>query len=167
MDRYRRELEEFFFLDGPALELARKKRGWNNRLGWSVQWGTVRMLGTFLTDVGPAEVPEVVVRYVAEQLGTEEWTVVKRYGDRQQPPYEHAWEIRDLLGYREFAAAEGEVATFIASRVGKTRDSKRELFDRAVLWLIENRVLLPGISTLSRLVAEVRRWSWPLSTGRW
>jgi hypothetical protein len=49
------------------------------------------------------------------------------------------------------------VAAFIASRVGKTRDSKRELFDRAVLWLIENRVLLPGISTLSRLVAEVRR----------
>jgi hypothetical protein len=91
------ELEKFFFLDGPALELARKKRGWNNRLGWSVQWGTVRMLGTFLTDVGPAEVPEVVVRYVAEQLGTEEWTAVKRYGDRQQTPYEHAWEIRDLL----------------------------------------------------------------------
>jgi TnpA family transposase len=72
-------------------------------------------------------------------------------------PYDHATQIRDLLGYREFSAAEGEVAAFIASRVAKTRDSRRELFDRAVLWLIENRVLLPGISTLSRLVAEVRR----------
>ncbi|GAA3263651.1 hypothetical protein GCM10020216_106620 [Nonomuraea helvata] len=62
-----------------------------------------------------------------------------------------------MLGYREFSAAEGEVATFIASRVRKSRDSRRELFDRAVLWLITNRVLLPGITTLSRLVTEVRR----------
>src|SRR5260370_40389421 len=89
--------------------------------------------------------------------GAREWTAVKQYGDRPQTPYDHATQIRDLLGYREFSAAEGEVAGFIASRVAKTRDSRRELFDRAVLWLIENRVLLPGISTLSRLVAEVRR----------
>jgi TnpA family transposase len=151
------ELEKFFFLDEVAQTEARIRRGLHNRLGWSVQWGTVRMLGTFLTDSGPVEVPEVVIRYVAEQLGIEDWTSVKQYGDRWQTPYDHAARIRELLGYREFGDAEAEVAAFIASRVGKTRDSRRELFDRAVLWLIENRVLLPGISTLSRLVTEVRR----------
>jgi TnpA family transposase len=81
----------------------------------------------------------------------------KLYPERLQTQYEHAWEIRDLLGYRDFADAEAEVTAFIASRVAKTRDSRRDLFDRAVLWLIENRVLLPGLSTLSRLVTEVRR----------
>ncbi|MDP9843371.1 Tn3 family transposase [Streptosporangium lutulentum] len=151
------ELEKFFFLDGKALELAREKRRLHNRLGWSIQWGTVRMLGTFLTDSGPDAVPEVVVRYVAEQLGIEDWSSVKLYGDRQQTPYEHAWQIRDSLEYREFADIEAEIADFIASRVRKTRDSRRELFDRAVLWLIENQVLLPGITTLSRLVTEIRR----------
>jgi hypothetical protein len=151
------ELERFFFLDEESLAEAGTRRGPHNRLGWSVQWGTVRMLGTFLTDSGPVQVPEVVIRYVAEQLGIADWTAVKQYGDRPATPYDHATQIRKLLGYREFAGAEAEVTAFIASRVAKTRDSKRELFDRAVLWLIENRVLLPGISTLSRLVAEVRR----------
>jgi len=42
------ELERFFFLNAEALELARMKRRRHNRLGWAVQWGTVRMLGTFL-----------------------------------------------------------------------------------------------------------------------
>jgi hypothetical protein len=64
----------------------RASGGPHNRLGWSIQWGTVRMLGTFLTDSGLAGVPEVVIRYVAEQLGIGNWTSVKLYGDRQQTP---------------------------------------------------------------------------------
>ena len=151
------ELERFFFLDARALELARTKRRRHNRLGWAVQWGTVRMLGTFLED--PLDVPRVVVDYAAEQLGVDDPSCVKEYAaERVQTKYEHAWEIRDLLGFRDFDdGAEAGVTAFIASRVAMTRDSRRELFDRAALWLIENRVLLPGLSTLSRLVTETRR----------
>ncbi|WP_169750282.1 DUF4158 domain-containing protein [Streptosporangium amethystogenes] len=36
------ELERFFFLDEAALEIAWTKRRRHNRLGWAVQWGTVR-----------------------------------------------------------------------------------------------------------------------------
>ncbi|WP_331719031.1 DUF4158 domain-containing protein (plasmid) [Streptomyces sp. NBC_00289] len=60
------ELEEFFRLDSVALEVAGTKRRPHNRLGWAVQWGTVRMLGTFVT--APAEVPTGIVDFVAEQL---------------------------------------------------------------------------------------------------
>jgi hypothetical protein len=50
------ELERFFFLDEAALAEVRTRRGLHNKLGWSVQWGSVRMLGTFLTDSGPVQV---------------------------------------------------------------------------------------------------------------
>jgi hypothetical protein len=149
------ELERFFFLNEAALEVARTKRRRHNRLGWAVQWGTVRILGTFLED--SIDVPWVVVDYAAEQLGIDDPSCVKDYSERTQTQYEHAWEIRDLLEFRDFADAEQEITEYVASRVATTRDSRRELFDRAVLRLIEKRVLLPGITTLSRLVTEVRR----------
>ncbi|MEU3991737.1 Tn3 family transposase [Streptomyces platensis] len=148
------ELEQFFRLDAQALSLARAKRAPANRLGWAVQWGCVRMLGVFPTE-DLSVVPAAVVRFVAEQLdvGPEEFA---GYGARRQNRYEHAWEIRDAYGYREFPAAEDEVRAFLAARVWASLEGPRALFDRAVVWLVDNWVLLPGITTLTRLVAEVR-----------
>ena len=93
---------------------------------------------------------------MAEQLGVADPSCIKNYPERLPTQHEHAREIRGLLGYLEFADAEAEVRTFVASRAAQTRDSRRELFDRAVLWLIGGRVLLPGITTLAQLVTSVR-----------
>ncbi|MER5627304.1 DUF4158 domain-containing protein [Streptosporangium sp. NPDC002544] len=160
--RYRRfltdpspgDLERFFYLDAAALAEVAKKRRDHNRLGFGVQWGTVRMLGTFLSDAG--DVPHVAVEFVAEQLSVTDPSCIKHYRERLPTQHQHAREIRALLGYREFAEAEAELRTFVASRAAQTRDSRRELFDRAVVWLIEGRVLLPGITTLAALIAGVR-----------
>lgn len=51
----------------------------------------------FLDEAALAEVPEVVIRYAAEQLWVQEWTAVKQYGDRPQTPYDHAARIRDQM----------------------------------------------------------------------
>lgn len=45
---------------------------------------------------------------------------------------------------------------FLAARVWASVEGPRALFDRAVVWLVDDRVLLPGITTLTRLVAETR-----------
>ncbi|MET8218626.1 DUF4158 domain-containing protein [Streptomyces hirsutus] len=89
------------------------------RLGRAVRWGTVRMPGTFLTE-DPTAVPASVVRFVAERLDIDDEHFAG-YGTRSQTAHEHAREIRDEYGYRDFAAAEAELRKFPAARGGRRR----------------------------------------------
>ncbi len=141
-------------MDTATLEHVQTKRRPHNRLGWSVQWGTVRMLGTFLSE--PAAVPDAVVEFMAEQVGVDDAGCIKEYAERLPTQHEHAREIRERLGYRDFPDGEMELRAYVASRVWNSVESRRAVFDRAVVWLIRHRVLLPGISVLSRLVTGVR-----------
>jgi len=51
--------------------------------------------GTLLED--PLDVPWPAVEFLAEQLEIGDASYVKKYVQRPQTPYEHAWEIRDRL----------------------------------------------------------------------
>jgi hypothetical protein len=87
----RAELERFFFLDDSDRGRVEKRRGEHNQLGYAVQLGTVRFLGTFLTD--PLDVPWSVVDYVAVQLDVADSSVIKRYTEREKTAYEHGRSV--------------------------------------------------------------------------
>lgn len=150
----RAELERFFFLDDADRRLVDKRRGDRNRVGFALQLGTVRFLGTFLAD--PTDVPTEVVDYIAAQVGAADSSCLKGYLSRRPTRFEHVAEISQAYSYREFADAETELEHWLDDRVWTTGEGPRALFEGAVLWLRERRVLLPGISRLSRLVARVR-----------
>jgi len=152
----RPELERFFYLDDVDRELIGKRRGDHNRLGFALQMCTVRYLGLFLED--PLDVPWPVVEYLAEHLGVEDASCVKRYTERLKTAYEHAWEIRDAYGYYQFEDHEWgrKFRTFLHGRAWTAAEGPMALFNQAVGWLRRNRVLLPGVSVLARQVAEVR-----------
>jgi hypothetical protein len=96
------ELERFFFLDDDDRDLIALWRTDRHRLGMAVQICTVRYIGRFLGD-DPLAVPWEAVVYLAEQLGIEDASCVKRYPERRRTPYEHAEEIQKRFKYRDFA----------------------------------------------------------------
>ena len=71
---------------------------------------------------------------------------MKRYAERQSTQWEHAAEIRQVYGYRDFSdeGPQQEVRAFIAARAWTRTEGPRALFDQSVAWLREQKILLPG-----------------------
>lgn len=150
----RAELEQFFFLDDADQRLIAKRRGDRNRVGFALQLGTVRFLGMFLAD--PTDVPAEVVAYVAEQVGAADASCLDGYMGRRATRFEHMAEIVAEHGYRDFAAAEKDIVRWLDDRAWTSGEGPTALFAGAVSWLRERLVLLPGLTTLRRLVGRVR-----------
>jgi hypothetical protein len=66
----------------------------HNRLGFALQLGTVRYLGTFLPN--PIHVPPGVIAYVGRQLEIPDTSSLPEYMEREATRLEHTAEIRSL-----------------------------------------------------------------------
>lgn len=102
-------------------------------------------------------IPSGVWHFIARQLAIHDITVLAEYGQRENTRREHAALIRQHYDYREFAWP----WTFRLTRLLYTRSwisNERPglLFDLATGWLMQHRIILPGATTLTRLISEVR-----------
>lgn len=144
-----------FFLDDADKKLIKACRGPHNRLGYALQLTTVRYLGRFLAD--PLDgVPTEVLDCLAEQWGISDASRVKTYAQRESTHREHAGQIQKVHRLREFAEGEAELVSVLAAHAWNSGDGPTALFQWAVRWLREHDVLLPGITTLTRLVTRER-----------
>lgn len=153
------QLSRYFHLDESDLALIANRRGDNNKLGFALQLTTVRFLGTFLPDV--SLVPTNAQAFVGQQLAVKNVAVLSDYAQRETTKREHTALIRRYYGYSEFSDPHW---SFRLSRVLYTRawisnERPSLLFDFSTVWLIQHKVLLPGETTLSRLISEIRERS--------
>lgn len=108
----------------------------------------------FLAD--PLDVPDELVGYLAEQLGIEDPSCVKRYTEREKTKLEHSWEIQREHGLVAFAEVQTELVAWVADQAWMTGDGPKAIFVGAIEWLRSRNALLPGITTLDALIAEGR-----------
>src|SRR6516164_11018643 len=149
------QLARHFYLDDPDHKEIGIRRGDYNRLGYALQLCTVRFLGTFLPD--PTAVRPVVVNHLARQLSTDP-ARLPRYRQRFTTHHEHVREIQSRHGYREFQdqPEHFRLVRWLYTRAWLSAERPIVLFDLATARLAERKVLLPGVSVLARLVAQVR-----------
>ena len=152
------QLARYFFLDDTDLARIHRIQGHRNRLGFSVQLGTVRFLGTFLSN--PLTVPGNVPHHMAVQLNFKRVPSLRGYA-KGRSHWRHAEQIKRQYEYHDFTArGEGfRLVRWLYARAWISEERPSILFDLATAYLIERKVLLPGATTLARVVARVRERS--------
>ncbi|MGD1699853.1 Tn3 family transposase [Dapis sp. BLCC M229] len=150
------QLANYFYLDDTAKKLVQKRRGDYNRLGFAIQLCTVRFLGTFLTN--PIDVPPGVVNYLAAQLKIEDVDCLSKYLVRFNTHWEHTLIIKKCYGYRDFNSqpAHWRLVRWLYQRAWSSGESPSMMFDLTTARLVELKILLPGVTVLSRLISTVR-----------
>ncbi len=149
------QLVRYFHLDDVDRSLIAQKRGEHNRLGFAVQLATVRFLGTFLLD--PTDVPALVTSHLGKQLGIDP-AYLPYYLERRLTRFEHASQIKELFGYRDFSVQPHHfrLVRWLYTRTTLSAERPSVLFDLTTAYLAERKILLPGITTLERLIASTR-----------
>ena len=106
----------------------------------------------------PVNVPVGVIAYVASQLSMANPQCIVRYAERIRTQQDHAQEIRQHYSYKEFADRRGGFALmrFLYSRAWVGTERPSVLFDLATAWLLDKKGLLPGVTTLTSLIATIR-----------
>ena len=149
------QLAQYFYLDDTDRQFLRPLRGDRQQMGWAVQLGTLRFLGTFVENW--TTIPPAVIDYVAGQLAMAVPDGMARYGS-SRTRREHTLRLTTLYEYQPFEAQPGHwrVVRWLYQRAWLTAERPSVLFDRATAYLVEHKILLPGVTTLTRLVAQVR-----------
>jgi len=148
------QLAKYFLLDDQDKKNVFNHRGAHNRIGYAIQLGTVRFLGTFLSD--PTAVPYNVKNYVSQQLRLD-MSDLDKYR-LSESRWDHTKEIRNTYGYHDFTDQPGHfrLVRWLYIRAWLTAERPSILFDLATARCVENKIILPGVSVLTRLISQIR-----------
>jgi Domain of unknown function (DUF4158) len=149
------QLAQFYYLSTEDKQLILEQREPHNRLGLAIQLGTLRFLGVFLPD--PTDVPRVVVKTLASQLDITDLRILKRYNQRRRTRFEHQAKLKTYLGLKSFDRLETlHLLRFVYARLLIHEERQGVLIDLCTRELASRGVVLPGSSTIERLVIRVR-----------
>lgn len=145
------QLAKYVWLDDKDRELIWNRRGDHNQLGFAVQLGTVRFLiAHFYLILQMFHKPSSHI----SQLDAQRFSSYT--SNRRQ--WDHMNEIRFTYGYKNFTDQPGywRLVRWLYARAWLYNERPSILFDLATARCIGQKLLLPGLSVLTKLVAKIR-----------
>jgi len=149
-----RAIARFYTLSPADLAFIRQHRRSVNRLGIAVQLCMLRFPGRTLMSL--PDVPVRVVRVIAEQVGVPAAAFV-RYGERRTSCYEHLDALKATYGYRTHTWQDARAVMRALFPQAQANAQVLPLVEAVHDQFRDRRTILPGITTVERLVWSVQR----------
>lgn len=148
------ELGSYYTLSPHDIEIIKRHRRDHNKLGFALQLYMLRFPGWTLSDVH--HIPDCVVNYIAKQLQISA-KEIRIYAEREQTNNEHLEEIRKEYGFQNFTVRAYRVVSQVLLGYALENGNALHLIQIAIEELRKRKIILPAITTIERMVWEVRR----------
>lgn len=147
------QLQLYFQLTDFDRDLINEMRSAATQLGFAVQLGSVRFLGTFPNEL--QQVPQAIIDYLAAQLSLSALSFTQY--TRRMTINQHQNLIRQRYHYRNFTdpAVNQSLADWLLKRAKYTNETNKLLYDMLLKKCLDEKILLPGITTFERFVSQI------------
>jgi len=133
------------------MEIINRHRRNYNRLGFAVQLCCLRNPGWALSNL--TNIPDIVLRYIAYQLSVNP-AAFEKYAKRENTRLEHLQELRDEYGYKNFTDNDNNYLLGFLIPYAMENDNGERLVRFAIENLKKQMIILPGITTIEKIVNE-------------
>ncbi len=135
------------------LEIINKRRREENRLGFAVQLAVLRYPGWPYTHI--KNIPDSVIHYISKQINATPPSL-SLYPQRENTLWDHLKEIRSEYDFVTFTLKEYRVAFKHLHQLALENGDAIHLLHECIDFLRKNKIILPAITTLERMVWEAR-----------
>lgn len=148
------EIAKYYTFTDNDMEIINQHRRDYNRLGFAVQLCCLRNPGWSLNNKN--SIPYTVLSYIAEQLQANP-NEFEQYGQRENARLKHLQELREAYGFRNFLKSDYEYLLEYLMPYAMENDNVIRLIRITIEELKRRMVILPGITTLERIVNKVSK----------
>jgi TnpA family transposase len=135
------------------LEIINKRRREENRLGFAIQLAVLRYPGWPYTHI--KSIPDSVIHYLSKQIGVSP-TSLSLYPLRENTLWDHLKEIRNDYELVTFTLKEYRMTFKHLHQFALENGDAINLLHECIDFLRKNKIILPAITTLERMVWEAR-----------
>ncbi|MFC9655384.1 Tn3 family transposase [Bacillus subtilis] len=135
------------------LEIINKRRREENRLGFAVQLAILRYPGWPYTHI--KSIPDSIIHYISKQIGATP-SSLSLYPQRENTLWDHLKEIRSEYDLVTFTLKEYRMAFKHLHQLALENGDAIHLLHECIDFLRKNKIILPAITTLERMVWEAR-----------
>ncbi|WP_400250734.1 Tn3 family transposase [Enterococcus faecium] len=146
-------LGTYFTFSKRDLEIVNKRRREENRLGFAVQLAALRYPGWPYTHI--KSIPDSVIQYISKQIGVSP-SSLDHYPQRENTLWDHLKEIRSEYDFVTFTLSEYRMTFKYLHQLALENGDAIHLLHECIDFLRKNKIILPAITTLERMVWEAR-----------